>query len=49
MGYVTEELAGNNDVRGIILAEDMDDKAKYALSLVPKIEFRRYRLNIEII
>jgi len=49
MGYVKEELAGDKDVRGIILAEDIDDKAKYALSLVPKIEFKKYRLNIEII
>ena len=33
----------------IILAEDVDDKAKYALSLVPIIEFKTYKLNIQII
>lgn len=49
MGYVTKELAGDKNVRGIILAEDIDDKAKYALSIVPTIEFRTYRLNFEVI
>ena len=50
VGYVKKELAADKNVRGILLAEDIDDKAKYALSLVPTIiEFRRYRLNIEII
>lgn len=49
MGYVKKELAGDKNVRGIILGEDMDDKAKYALSLVPTIEFKTYKLNIQVI
>lgn len=49
MGYVKEELAGDKHVRGIILAEDIDDKAKYTLTMVSSIEFRRYRLNFQLI
>lgn len=49
MGYVKENLAGDKNVRGIILAENIDDKAKYALSLVPAIEFKAYKLNIQLI
>lgn len=49
MGYVKKNLAGDKNVRGIILGEDIGDKAKYALSLVPTIEFKTYKLNIQVI
>ena len=48
MGYVKENLAGNKNVKGIILAEDIDDKARYALSLTPSIEFKKFKLNIQL-
>jgi hypothetical protein len=48
MGYVKSNLAKDHNVRGIILAEDIDDKAKYALSLVPTIECKIYKLNIQL-
>lgn len=48
MGYVKEELAGDNNVRGILLGEEMDDKTRYALIIAPSIEFKKYRLNIKI-
>lgn len=49
VGYLTKELAGEKNVRGIILAEDMDDKAKYALNILPGIEFRKYRLDLKVV
>jgi len=49
MGYVKKNLARDKNVRGIILAENIDDKAKYALSLVPAIEFKKYILNVQVV
>lgn len=49
MGYVKENLAKDKNVKGMILAEDLDDKAKYALKITPTIQFKKYRLNFQII
>jgi len=50
MGFIQEEiLSEGHKVRGILLGEDLDDKARYALKLVPQIEFKKYKLNIDII
>ena len=49
MGYVKEKLADDKKVRGILLGEDIDDKAKYALIMMPAIEFKKYKLNIKLI
>jgi len=48
IGYIEKNLAGDKNVRGIILAENMDDKVKYALSAAPRIEFKAYRLSIQV-
>ncbi len=49
MGYIKKELCKEDkDVKGFILGEDIDDKAKYALNIVPNIEFKKYKLNIQI-
>lgn len=49
MGFVKKSLAINKNVRGIILAEDIDDKAEYALSMMPTVEFREYKLSIQLV
>jgi hypothetical protein len=49
MGYVKANLAGDKNVRGIILAEEIDEKAKYALSMIPAVEFKKYKLNIQLV
>lgn len=49
MGHVKRYLAGDKNVKGVILAEDIDDKGKDALSLVPAIEFKKYKLDIQVI
>ena len=48
MGYVKEELAGEKNVRGILLGEELPDKTRYALMMAPSVEFKKYRLNIKI-
>ncbi|MEM3565191.1 MAG: endonuclease NucS [Candidatus Jordarchaeaceae archaeon] len=49
MGYVKTNLAGEKNVRGIILAEEIDDKSKYALTMTPEVEFKKYKLNIQLV
>lgn len=48
VGYVKEYLAKDKEVKGLILAEDIDEKSAYALKLLPFVEFRKYKLNIQI-
>jgi Endonuclease NucS C-terminal domain len=45
MGWVKEHLAGDREVRGIIIAASGDMKLKYALKLVPSISLYAYTLS----
>ena len=47
MGWVKQNLANNLDVRGIIVANDFDEKIKYAISLVPNIKLKQYELKFK--
>lgn len=47
IGWVKENLAKNSYVRGIIVANDFDDKIKYAVKLTPHIKLKRYKLMFE--
>jgi len=49
MDYVKKNLAVDRDVRGIVFAEEIDDEAEYALSIIPAIEFRKYKLSIQLV
>jgi hypothetical protein len=49
MGYVKKNLARDKNVKGMILAEGIDDKAKYALDMIPEVEFKKYKLNIQLV
>ena len=46
MGWVKQNLT-NKDVRGIIVANNFDEKMKYATSLVPNIKLKQYDLKFE--
>jgi hypothetical protein len=49
MGWVKQHLANKGEnVRGVIIAKDLDKKLKYALSVTKDIEFCRYRIRIEV-
>lgn len=48
MGWVKQNLAEARNVRGIILAEDADERLLYALKNVPNVEFRKYKLSVKI-
>ena len=49
MGYVKQELAvAGQTIKGIIIALDNDDKLQYALSMIPNVEFYRYKIDFKL-
>ena len=50
MGYVTEFVAEDNQqVKGVIIALDEDQRIKFALKVAPNIEFYRYEVKFDLI
>ena len=50
MGFVKKELATNGEnVRGIVIALEDDLKMSNALSMVPSIDFYRYKVDFQLI
>jgi restriction system protein len=50
MSYVQDELAEDHQqVRGIIIALEDDQRIRRALKLVPTVEFFRYQINFRLI
>ena len=47
MGWIKQNLAKKDNVRGIIVANNFDDRIKYAISLVPEISLKQYELKFE--
>ena len=49
MGWVQENLAKpGQEVMGIIIAPDWDDRLKYALKVAPKVEMLCYRVDFQL-
>ena len=48
MGWVKENLAKEKNVRGLILAEGVDDKLKFAIKFVPNIKVLTYKVSLQI-
>jgi RecB family endonuclease NucS len=48
MGWVSKDISGGKDVRGIIVANDFDEKIKYAVSILPQIDLRKYDVGFTI-
>jgi len=49
MGYVKEELAENGQqVKGVIIALDDDQRIRRALAVTPNIEFYRYEISFKL-
>lgn len=47
MMWVKENLAKDREVRGIILALGLTNRARYALKLLPSVEFKKLTLTVE--
>ena len=48
MGWVTKQMASGQKVSGVIVAQEMTEKLKYAVSLVPAITLYEYRLTFDL-
>jgi len=50
MGYVKEELAETDqDVRGLVIALEDDQRLRRALAMVPSIDFMRYEVSFRLV
>jgi len=47
MQYVRENLAKGKKVRGIIIAEDFDDRVLYAIRALPNVAIKKYAVKFE--
>lgn len=47
MGWIKKNLAKNENVKGIIVANDFDDRIRYAAQSVLNIKLKRYRLEFK--
>lgn len=49
MGYAKTELATEGQkVRGLIIALEDDPKLKYALKVIPDVDFYKYEVNFKL-
>lgn len=48
MGFVKEDLAENQNVKGVIIGHDDDVKIQRALSVTNNIEFYKYKVNFKL-
>jgi hypothetical protein len=49
MGWVQKNLARKETVKGLIIAGEKDPDLEYALSQVPNVAFKMYRLRLELV
>lgn len=47
MGWVKENLAGDRDVRGIIVANEFTNRLKYASTVMPNVSLKKYEIRFE--
>ena len=48
MGWVKRNLAEGKEVKGVIVAKSVDEKLKYAASIIPNISLFEYELNFKV-
>ena len=48
MGHIKNNLAGDKNVRGLIIALEDDKNLKDALSVAPNIKFMKYELSFKL-
>jgi len=48
MGWVKRKLAKGKKVKGVIVAKSVDEKLKYAASVIPDVSLFEYELNFKI-
>ena len=49
MGWVTKHISNGRPVKGLILTYEQDDELRYAVSIHPNIDLKRFKLRLEIL
>ncbi|NLJ05470.1 MAG: DUF91 domain-containing protein, partial [Exilispira sp.] len=49
MGFVSEALANGKPVRGYIIANDFEERLKYAIKNIPDVKFKAYKVNFSFV
>lgn len=49
MGWIKENLANNEEVRGIIVVHDIDEKLEYSASVLSKVEVKYYKIDLKFV
>ena len=49
MGWVKENLAGDRKVRGIIIANKVDEKLEYSASVLSNIDIKYYKIELKFV
>ncbi len=47
MSYIRKNLANEREVRGIIVADDFDERLKYAVTEIPRLKLKKYLARFE--
>jgi hypothetical protein len=47
MRYIRKNIATGKDVRGLIVADDFDERLKYAVAEIPKLKLKKYLVKFE--
>lgn len=48
MGCVQHTIAGRREVKGVIVAKDIDDKLRYAASVIPQVHLFEYQMEFHL-
>ena len=48
MGWIGKHLAKGKDVFGVIIAAEMSEKLRYAVTCAPKVRLFSYKLKFEV-
>jgi len=48
MGWIKRNMAKDEGVKGVIVAKKVNEKLKYASSIIPDISLFEYELNFKI-
>jgi hypothetical protein len=49
MGWVKQKLANNQQVRGIIIVHEVDEKLEYSASVMSDVEIKYYKIDLKFI
>ena len=49
MGFVSETLANGKPVRGYIIANDFEERLKYAVKNIPDVKLKAYKVNFSFV